>query len=230
MALTKSNPTLGGLLLVLLHLSKLSSGNNDTCQNVYDYFSGFNTQPFLTPVARVVSPTSYGSDTPDCLCHRSPCATPRYALYGEAGKGPNATASSNITIVLETGVHVLSESLLIHSTSNVSFVGAEGAIVECGENPDIDNCSLLNVHVSNSSFINFYGITFQNCGLRISSVHVQYSNNVVFNNCRFRLDKLILYMTVVKLKHAYYTLITKKNYCYCVIVSAWVHQSTISYI
>ena len=112
-------------------------------------------------------------------------------MYGEAGKGrPNATsASSNITIDLETGVHVLNESLLINSTSNVSFVGAKGAIVECGENPDIDNCNLLNVHVSNSSFINFYEITLQNCGLRISSVHVQYSNNVIFKNCRFRLDK-----------------------------------------
>ena len=189
MALKKSNPTLCVLLLVLLQLSKLSSGNNDTCQDLYDYFNDVYTQPFRTPVVRVVSPTSNGSDTPDCLCRRSNCSTPRYALYGEAGKGPNATASSNITIVLETGVHVLNESLLIHSTSNVSFVGEEGAIVECGENPDIDNCNLLNVNVSNSSFINFYGITFQNCGLRISSVHVQYSNNVVFNNCRFRLDK-----------------------------------------
>ena len=161
----------------------LSSGENSACQSLENYFDTFHFSQLQESVVRVVSPSLNASNTPDCLCRRSLCSTPQYALHGDQ----NETDLNNITIILESGVHVINDGLSINSVSHISFIGIEGSVMQCGQNPDIENCNLLNVHVKNSSFIYFQGVTFQNCGSMIANVHVQNSDNVVFQDCVFKL-------------------------------------------
>ncbi len=168
---------------LLFSLFLLSFGDQDACQTLNDQFSIPEIHNQLqSSTVRIVSPSDNAVNSPDCLCRLSACSSPQYALSGNGSE----TNISNVTVILESGVHVLNGGLVIDSASFISFIGVENSVIQCGENPDIANCNLLNVHVAKSSHVYFYGVTFQGCGSRISSVHVQYSDNVIFNNCVFK--------------------------------------------
>ena len=181
------------LFLFLSSVFLVSSGTEETCQQLNEYFPVPDVNDQLqSSTVRVVSPSKDASNSLDCLCRRSLCSTPQYALSGD-----NETRSSNITVILESGVHVINDGLFIESASHVSFIGTENAVIQCGENPDVGDCDLLNVHIARSSFVSFHGITFQGCGSKIASVHVQYSNNVVFHNCVFKSVKIVYDLIIV---------------------------------
>ena len=176
-------------LFFLIHLVCLSLCDNSTCQTLNTYFEDFHINLLSTSIVRFVSFHENATNSPDCLCRGNPCSTPRYALYGDEEDlvyMSNDIQLQNITIIIGSGVHQLTEGLPIHNATFISFIGVDNTVIECGENPIFSNCSLKNIHISNSSFIYFYGITFQNCQPKVSMLHIQDSENVIFDNCVFR--------------------------------------------
>jgi predicted outer membrane repeat protein len=135
-----------------------------------------------TTATRYVSPRD-GMDVPHCLCLNVSCSTISYALFGNN----TLTAPHNLTIILGPGTHVIDYGgIELHNATYISFIGSESTIVECHNNLTIDDCSLSNILIKNSSFVNFYGITFQNCQSVSSFIHVERSNSVIFDRCTFR--------------------------------------------
>ena len=159
---------------------------NENCEELDVYFTRFSqTNWQSSSTIRYVAPKLINAtDTPDCLCRGYPCATAKYALYGDTEISEVST--ENITVILGPGTHVLNEGLPIHNASNIYFIGVSSTVVECGINPDFENCSLKNIHISNSSSIYFYGITFQNCQNDVASIHIQHSQDIIFEHCTFR--------------------------------------------
>lgn len=177
-----------GLFLSLCIVFVSYSSSNSICDDLNEEFSTWTFHNYLSSTVRVVSTQENTHDTPDCLCRRTLCSSIEYALFGENNE---TEYLSNITVVLESGVHNLTNGILIDSASHISFVGVEGAVMQCGHSPNTSNmatCSVPNISIRNSSSIYFYGITFKDCGLnQFANVFVQYSNDVVFHNCTFRL-------------------------------------------
>ena len=174
-------------LFLLVHLVCLSLCDNSTCQTLNTYFEDFHINLLSTSIVRFVSFHENATNSPDCLCRGNPCSTPRYALYGDEEDLVSSDVQlQNITIIIGSGVHQLTEGLPIHNATFISFIGVDDTVIECGENPVFSNCSLKNIHISKSSFIYFYGITFQNCQPKVSMLHIQESENVIFDNCVFR--------------------------------------------
>lgn len=160
------------------------------CDSLNEEFSFATLSNYLSSTVRVVSAHKNTYDTPDCLCRRTLCSSTEYALFGDSNETEYLT---NITVILESGVHYLRNGILIDSASHISFIGIEGAAMQCGAvNSSLINanttCSLPNVSIRNSTSIYFYGITFEDCGLnQFANIFVQYSSNIVFHNCTFRL-------------------------------------------
>ena len=173
-------------LFLLVHLVYPSLYDNSTCQTLNTYFEDFHINLLSTSIVRFVSFHENTTDSPDCLYRGNPCATPRYALYGDKDPVLSDGQLQNITIIIGSGVHQLNEGLPIHNATFISFIGVDDTCIECGENPIFSNCSLKSIHIINSSFIYFYGITFQNCQTKVSMLHIQQSEKIIFDNCVFR--------------------------------------------
>ena len=167
-------------LSALLVSSCLSQ--EDSCCDLNKEFEDFHIDLLQTSLVRFVSLHENATDSQLCLCRDNPCASPRYALYGDP---EDIFPVNNITVILGSGVHRLDEGLTLINSSFISFVGVEGTVLECGFNPIFDNCSLGNVFISYSSFVSFSDITFQNCHLSVPMVHVKKSDHVIFNRCTF---------------------------------------------
>lgn len=171
-------------LLFIFYLVTLSLAN-ENCGELDSYFRHFDKNIWQSStIFRDSFPgQSNANDTPTCLYREHPCASAKYALYGMN----SSTAIENITITLGPGLHILDEGLPLHNALNVYFFGVvNSTVVECGRNPNYDNCSLLNVHISESTSIYFYGITFQNCQIDVAMIHIEHSQDVVFEQCTFR--------------------------------------------
>ena len=169
---------------VLFIIALPFASTNEVCEELNDQFQDFHVELLHTSSVRIVALTTETTNTPECHCRGAPCATPRYALYGD--ENPFEVYLSNISLILTSGIHVLNDGLPIYSSSYISFIGIEGATIRCGANSSISDCNLLNTHIQNSSYVYFYNIIFENCESRISSVHVQHSTNIIFDNCIFR--------------------------------------------
>ena len=173
-------------LFLLVHLVYLSLCDNSTCQTLNTYFEDFHINLLSNSIVRCVSFHENATDSPSCLDGGNPCSTPHYALYGDEDLESNDVQLQNITLNIGSGVHQLTEGLQIHNATFISFIGVDDTVIQCGENPVFSNCSLKNIHISKSSFIYFYGITFQNCQPKVSMLHIQDSEKVIFDNCTFR--------------------------------------------
>lgn len=172
------------LFAFLLFLSSTAQDNNEElCQELHQslYSPQFNTLESYSDI-RYVSFHENSTDSPSCLCRSNPCATLPYALYG----GTKSSPTSNITLILATGVHKLHTGLTIGNSTYISLIGVDDTVLECGDKPLFSSCELHNLVIDNSSFVHFYGITFQNCHLGVPMVHIEKSNNIIFNNCIFR--------------------------------------------
>ena len=173
-------------LFLLIHLVYLSLCDNSTCQALNTYFEDFHINLLSNSIVRCVSFHKNATDSPNCLDGGNPCSTLLYALYGDEDLVSNDVQLQNVTLNIGSGVHQLTEGLPIHNATFISFIGVDDTVIECGENPVFSNCSLKNIHISKSSFIYFYGITFQNCQPKVSMLHIQESEKVIFDNCVFR--------------------------------------------
>ena len=195
------------LLLVLVRAAHSATPTNaNACDELHHVFDTVplddNPLNSLFMHMRYVSPNN--TDSPACHCRPlTPCRTIEYALYGDNTTAGDATPSdnettpiTNVTVFLGSGVHRLDCGLTLNAYQDVQFIGVDGTIIECGPEPDLENCSLKNIHICSncslknihicsSSHIYFSGITFQNCSLGPSIV-VEQSDNVVFDNCTFR--------------------------------------------
>ncbi|XP_019857680.1 PREDICTED: uncharacterized protein LOC109585980 [Amphimedon queenslandica] len=174
-------------MLLALFLSALLASSclslKDSCQDLNKEFEDFHIDLLDTSVVRFVSLHENSTDSPPCLCRGNPCSSPRYALYGDP---QSIFPVDNITVVLGSGIHRLNEGLTIINSSFISFIGVEGTILECGRDPIFDNCSLGNIFISDSSYISFSDITFQNCHEGVPMVHVKWSDHVIFSRCTFQ--------------------------------------------
>ena len=173
-------------LFLLIHLVCLSLCDNSTCQTLNTYFEDFHINFLSNSIVRCVSFHKNATDSPNCLDRGNSCATLLYALYGDEDPASSDVQLQNVTLNIGSGVHQLTEGLPIHNATFISFIGVDDTVIECGENPVFSNCSLKNIHISYSSFIYFYGITFQNCQPKVSMLHIQESEKVIFDNCTFR--------------------------------------------
>lgn len=151
--------------------------------------------PLNSMVVRYVHPN--GTNNSTCLCRPlTPCRTIEYALYGDnttvdgdaTPLDNQTTPIANVTVVLGSGIHRLDHDsgITLHAYHDVHFVGVDGTIIQCGQEPDFEDCSLGNVHIRDSSRIYFSSIVFQNCMPQVPMIFVEQSEDVVFENCIFK--------------------------------------------
>lgn len=146
-----------------------------------EYGNGFSIRHFDP-----ASSNNTSTNNTSCLNYTASsqsCESLRHAIFGDSN------SAENVTVYIAKGSHILHDGLQLNEAKFVSLISLEGpelTILECGKNPVFDECQLKNVHLINSQYVLFSGLTFTKCQPLVAFVHVQDSDQVVFENCIFR--------------------------------------------
>ena len=128
--------------------------------------------------------------------YATPCASLNFAVRGNVSLGNvsidecnDATSIlKNVRIILRSGVHQLTERLVLGSSKNITFQADDGAdpIVRCVSYPNYEPGNYDNIFGCRVDGLHFKGITFEECGPIPSNVFIYGGSSVSVDSCIFR--------------------------------------------